>query len=109
MPAMFSLLSLPRASWRTRLAFFLWLALVISLMVQQWPHRQDDLTIARWMAWFFLVSGVFYLPNLMVVALFGRLPKACRRMFKGLNRTLSQMHADFAREQQERRERSREV
>ncbi|WP_426699933.1 hypothetical protein ACPPVV_11000 [Rhodanobacter sp. Col0626] len=106
---MFNLLSLPRASWKTRLAFCLWLALVISLMVQQWPHRHDDLAIARWIAWFFLVSGVLYLPKLMVVVLFGRLPKVYQHMFKGLNRTLPQIHADFAREQREQRERSREL
>ncbi len=106
---MFSLQSLPPASWRARLAFFLWLVLVISLMVQQWPHRQDDLAIARWIAWFFLVSGVFYLPNLMVVTLCGRVPKVYQRMFKGLNKTLPQVHADLAREQQGERESSREL
>ena len=106
---MFNLLSLPRASWKIRLAFLLWLAVVISLMVQQWPHRHDDLAIARWIAWFFLVSGVLYLPKLMVVVLFGRLPKVYQRMFRELNRTLPQMQADFASEQRKQRERSREL
>ncbi|MHB1271568.1 MAG: hypothetical protein ACYCZD_02155 [Rhodanobacter sp.] len=106
---MFNLLALPRASWKIRLAFVLWSALVISLMLEQWPHRHDDLAIARWIAWFFLVSGVLYLPKLMAVVLFGRLPKVYLRMFRGLNRTLPQIHADIAREQQEQRERSREL
>ncbi len=106
---MFNLLALPRVSWKIRLAFVMWSALVISLMLEQWSHRQDGLAIARWIAWFFLVSGVLSLPKLMAVVLFGRLPKVYQRMFRGLNRTLPQIHADIAREQQEQRERSREL
>lgn len=104
---MFNRLSLPRASWKARMAGLLGLAVVVSLMVQQWPHRHDDLAIARWIAWSFLVIGVLYLPKLLAGVLFGRLPKAYQHMFKGLNRTLPQIHADFAREQREQREKSR--
>ncbi|WEN14067.1 hypothetical protein PY254_12560 [Rhodanobacter sp. AS-Z3] len=106
---MFNLLSLPRASWKVRLAFFLWSALIISLIFQQWEHLHDDLALARWIAWFIVVGGVLYLPSLMMVVLFGRVPKLYQNLFKGLSRTLPQIHADFEREQQQQRDRSREL
>jgi hypothetical protein len=109
MLAMFNMPSLPRASWKTRLAFVLLSVMVISVMVQQWPHRHDDLAIARWIAWFFIASGVFYLPRMLVIVVFGRLPKIYARMSGRWNKTLPQIHADIAREQQEQRERSREL
>ncbi|WP_140652965.1 hypothetical protein [Rhodanobacter glycinis] len=106
---MFNLLSLPRASWKARLVFTLLSAMVISGMVQQWPHRHDDLAIARWIAWFFIVIGVYYLPRMLAVVIFGRLPKIYAGLLRGWNKTLPQIHADIAREQQEQRERSREL
>jgi hypothetical protein len=106
---MFNLLSLPRASWKIRLLFALLAAVTIILMMQQWPHRHDDLALARWLAWLFIVGGVFYLQGILVVVAFGRLPKAYAGMSGRWNRTLPQIHADFAREQQEKRERSREL
>ncbi|GAB2550718.1 hypothetical protein [Rhodanobacter koreensis] len=106
---MFNLLALPHASWKVRLLFMALAAVFICLIAQQWPHRQDDLAIARWMAWFFIVMGVFSLPRMLVVVVFGRLPKVYARMSGNLNRTLPQIHADIAREQQEQRERSREL
>jgi hypothetical protein len=106
---MFNLLSLPRASWKIRLLFALLAAVTISVMTQQWPHRHDDLAIARWLAWIFIVGSVFYLPRILVVVVFGRLPKVYAGMSGRWNRTLPQIHADFAREQQEQCERSREL
>ncbi len=106
---MFNLLSLPRASWKVRLVFAVLSAVVINVTVQQWSHRHDDLAIARWIAWFFIVSGVFYLPSMLVVVIFGRLPKSYARMSGKWNKTLPQIHADIAREQQEQRERSRQL
>jgi len=105
---MFDLLSLPRASWKTRLAFVLLSAMVISVMLQQWPHRHDDLAIARWVAWIFTASGVFYLPRMLVIVVFGRLPKIYAQMSVCWNKTLRQIHADVARGQQ-KRGRSREL
>jgi len=107
MLAMFNLLELPRASWKTRLVFTILAAIFICLIVQQWPHRQDDLAIARWTAWLSIVIGVFNLPRIMVVVVLGRFPKAYAQMSGRLNRTLPQIHADISREQQEQRERSR--
>jgi hypothetical protein len=109
MPAMFNLLSLPRASWKVRLVFAVLSAVVINLVVQQWPHRHDDLAVARWIAWLLIVSGVFYLPRMLMVVIFGRLPKIYAGLLRGWNKTLPQIHADIAREQQEQRERSREL
>jgi hypothetical protein len=109
MLAMFNLLTLPRASWKVRLVFAVLAAIYIGLIGQQWPHRHDDLAIARWMAWLLIISCVFYLPNMLVVVAFGRLPKVYARISRGWNRTLPQIHADIAREQQEQRERSREL
>jgi hypothetical protein len=106
---MFNLLSLPRASWKVRLVFAALAAMFICVIVTQWPHRQDDLAIARWMAWILIVSGAFYLPRMLAVVAFGRLPKVYAGMSRGWNRTLPQIHADMAREQQEQRERSREL
>ena len=106
---MLNLLALPRASWKVRLLFTILAAVFICLIVQQWPHRQDDLAIARWMAWLFIVIGVFNLPRILVVVVLGRLPKVYARMSGSLNKTLPQIHADIAREQQEQRERSREL
>ena len=106
---MFNLLSLPHASWKARLGFSLWTALVVVMMFQQWPHLHDDLALARWVAWLTLFGGLLYLPTLLVVVLFGRVPKIYQRMFKGLNRTLPQIHADFEHEQRQQRERSREL
>ncbi|MDE2156548.1 MAG: hypothetical protein KGJ32_11740 [Xanthomonadaceae bacterium] len=105
---MFDLLSLPRASWKIRLAFVLLSAMVTGVMAQQWPHCHDDLAIARWIARFFIVSGVFHLPRMLVVVAFGRLPKIYAQMSGCLNKTLPQIHADIARERQEPRGRSRE-
>ena len=105
---MFNLLSLPRASWKVRLVFAVLLAVVINVTVQQWPLRHDDLAIARWIAWFFIVSGVFYFPSMLVVVISGRLPKMYARMSGKWNKTLPQIHADIAREQQEQREGSSE-
>jgi hypothetical protein len=108
MLAMFSLLSLPRASWKIRLIFVLLSVTIIGLLVQQWPHRHDELAIARWVAWFSIFSVVFNLPRMLVVVLFGRLPKLYASMPGRWNKTLPQIHADIAREQQEQRKRSRE-
>ncbi|MEO6800254.1 MAG: hypothetical protein ABI178_09980 [Rhodanobacter sp.] len=83
-------------------------AVLIFGMLQQWPHRHDDLAIARWMAWFIMVISVLILPRVLVVAVFGRLPRVYARMPAKWNKTLPQVHADLAREQQEQRERSRE-
>jgi hypothetical protein len=109
MLAMFNLLSLPRASWKVRLVFAALAAMFIWLIVQQWPHRHDDLAPARWMVWFYIVSGFMYLPRMLVVVVLGRLPRVYAGMWRSWNRTLPQIHADFAREQQEQRERSREL
>ncbi|MFC5435364.1 hypothetical protein ACFPME_02265 [Rhodanobacter umsongensis] len=106
---MFNLLSLPCASWKIRLVFLLLSAMVIGGMAQQWPHRHDDLAIARWMAWFLVLSGVCYLPRMLAVVMFGRLPKIYAGLLRGWNKTLPQIHADMAREQQALRERSREL
>ncbi len=106
---MFNLLSLPRTSWRIRLLFAMLSTVAISLVVQQWPHRHDDLAIARWMAWFVLVISIYNLPRLRVVVLFGRLPKVFATMPGRWNKTLPQIHADIARELQEQRERSRKL
>lgn len=104
---MFSLLSLPRASWKLRLAFVAWSAVVVAMMIHQGPHLHDDLALARWSAWITESGGVFYLPTLMVVVVFGRVPKIYQGMFAGLNRTLPGIRADFERQQREQRERSR--
>jgi hypothetical protein len=109
MPAMFDLLSLPRASWKVRLVFAVLSAMLINVAVQQWPHRHDDLAIARWMAWFFVASGVFCLPRMLVIVVFGRLPRVYAGLLRGLNRTPPQIRDDMARERQEQRERSREL
>jgi hypothetical protein len=109
MLAMFDLLSLPRVSWKTRLLFIVFSAITIKVTMQQWPHRHDDLAIARWMAWFFIVASVFYLPRMLVVVVLGRLPKAYAGMAGRWNKTLPQIHADIAREQKELRDRSREL
>jgi hypothetical protein len=109
MLAMFNLLSLPRAPWKVRLVFALLSAVVIGVALQQWPHRHDDLAIARWIAWFFIVNGVFYLPRMLVIVMFGRLPKLYARMSGRWNKTLPQIHADMACEQQGQRERSRQL
>jgi len=107
MLAMFNPLELPRALWKAGLVFTMLAAIFICLIVQQWPHRQDDLAIARWTAWLSIVIGVFNLPRMMVVAVPGRFPKAHAQMSGRLNRTLPQIHADISRERQEPRERSR--
>ncbi|MEP6897869.1 MAG: hypothetical protein ABI870_05010 [Rhodanobacter sp.] len=106
---MFNLLSLPRVSWRIRLLFVVFSVITINLTVQQWPHRHDDLAIARWIAWFLVVTCIFYLPRMLVVVFLGRLPEAYAGMAGRLNKTLPQIHADIAREQKELRDRSREL
>ena len=105
---MFDLLSLPRVSWKVRLVFSALSILVIGVAIQQWSHRHDDLAIARWIAWFFLASCIFYVPRMLVVVVFGRLPKVYARMPGSWNKTLPQIRADIARGQQKQRGRSRE-
>ena len=105
---MFDLLSLPRISWKVRLVFVALSAVVISVSIQQWSHRHDDLAIARWIAWFFIAGCMFHLPRMLVVVVFGRLPKVYARVPGRWIKTLPQIHADIAREQQEQRDRSRE-
>jgi hypothetical protein len=107
MLAMFNPLSMPRASWKARLFFVALAAMTIGLTVQQWPHRHDALAIARWIAWFLIASCIFYLPQMLVVVILGRLPKVCRGGLGGLNRTLPQIHVDIARKQRELHRRSR--
>jgi hypothetical protein len=46
---------------------------------------------------------------MLVVVVLGRLPRVYAGMWRSWNRTLPQIHADFAREQQEQRELSREL
>jgi L-cystine uptake protein TcyP (sodium:dicarboxylate symporter family) len=106
---MLNLLSLPRTSWKVRLVFAVLTAVVMGVAIQQWPHRHDDLAVTRWIAWFILVSCLFYLPRMLVVVVFGRLPEVYARMTGRWNKTLPQIHADIAREQQEQRDRSREL
>jgi len=100
------LLSLPHASWKARALALLMTSMEVLIAWQQWPHRHDDLAIARWIAWFFLVSVPLLLPSLLVVCVFGRLPKTWQHFPGRLGKTLPQIHAGIAREQQEQRERS---
>ena len=104
---MFNVFSLPRTSWKVRLVFAVLATVLISTIVQQWPHHHDDLAIARWMAWFTVIGSAYCLPRMLVVVLFGRLPKVYARMSKSWHKTLPQVHADIAQEQQEQRDRSR--
>ena len=106
---MLNLFALPRVSWKVRLLFTILAAVFVSVILQQWPHRQDDLAIARWIAWFSIVGGVFTLPRILVVVVFGRLPKVYAQISGSLNKTLPQIRTDITREQQESRERSREL
>ncbi len=106
---MFNLLTLPRASWNARRAFTILAVVFIGLIVQQWPHRPDELVIARWMAWLCIVIGVFTLPRVLVVVVLGRLPKVYARMPGNLNRTLPQIHAGTVGEKQDQRGRSCEL
>ena len=106
---MFNLLSLPRASWKVRLVFAVLTAMLVGVAIQQWSHRHDDLAIARWIAWLFVAIGIFNLPRMLVVVVFGRLLKVYARMPGSWNKTLPQIRTDAALEQQEQRERSREL
>jgi hypothetical protein len=78
-----------------------------SMMVQQWPNLHSDMAVARWAAWFFLVSSCLYLPGLLVVCLLGRLPKRWQRWPARLRKTLPELHAEIAQQQRKQRERSR--
>lgn len=72
---MFNLLALPRASWKTRATFALFTVMTIGLMVQQWSGIHDDATASRWFAWAFIVGCTLSLPRMLIVVLFGRVPK----------------------------------
>jgi hypothetical protein len=104
---MLHLWSLPKASWKARLGAAAMVVLCASVTVQQWPNLHSDLEVARWAAWFFLVSGCLYLPGLLVVCLLGRLPKLWQHWPGRLRQTLPEIHAEIAQEQRKQRKRSR--
>lgn len=103
------LLSLPRASWKARLLAACLAMLIVGVVLQQSPYRHDSLAAARWMAWFYLVAGALYGPRLLVVCVFGRLPRVYARMLGRGRAALPQLHADLACERRERRGRSRDL
>jgi hypothetical protein len=101
------LLSLPRASWKARVGAALVAAVLICGILQQWPHRNDDLAIARWMSWIVMAIAIRPLWLALIVCLAGRLPKVKRR--GSSNRSFSQIRADIAEELRQQRDRSRHL
>lgn len=100
-------LSLPRASWKVRAVAFIVAALLVDQLIQQWGHRHDDLAIARWISWGFLVGDTWLLWLAFTVCVLGRMPRVLRRLPRGLNRTLPQIHAEIAKDMHDKRDRSR--
>ena len=99
--------SLPRASLKARIGAALASAVFVSLVWQQWPNLDADLLVARVVAWFFLLAAVMYLPRLLVVALFGRLPKVYQYMRKSFfSKTPTQIRAEIEKDLEVRNERS---
>ena len=72
---MFNLLALPRATWKARVTFGVFTAITIALMVQQWSGIDDNAAVARWFAWFFIAGCAVSLPRMLIVVIFGRVPK----------------------------------
>jgi hypothetical protein len=100
-------LSLPRASWKARVVAAIVIVWLVADLVHQWQHRHDDLAVARWISWGSLIGDTWLLWLAFTVCILGRMPKVLRRLPGGLNRTLPQIHAEIAKEIQEKRDRSR--
>jgi hypothetical protein len=102
------LLSLQRASWKWRVVALVVIVIEIFQLRAGWTYLHDDLALVRWYGWSLLLTGLWVFCEVFVVGALGRLPKSLTRR-GGLNRTLPQIHADIAKEQQEQREKSREL
>jgi hypothetical protein len=72
---MLNLLALPRATWKARVTFGVFTVITIMLMAQQWSGIHDTATVSRWFAWIFIVGCALSLPRMLIVVLFGRVPK----------------------------------
>ena len=106
----FHLLAWPRASRKQRLLATVLAAIFLVGLVQQWPHRHDDLAVARWMAWFFVVNGCWFGTQALAVVLAGRLTGTYASIFHRapfMRMTLPQMHRHIARERQASKGRTR--
>jgi uncharacterized membrane protein len=96
------LLSLQRASWKWRVVAFIVMVMTISQLRTGWAYLHDDLALVRWYGWSLFLTGLWIFCLAFVVSVVGRLPKSLLRRPGGLNRTLRQIHADIAKEQQEK-------
>ncbi|WP_161805610.1 hypothetical protein [Frateuria defendens] len=103
------MLLLPRASWKMRLLAGVVAIVVVASAVSQWPHRHDELAIARWMAWFNLAVGAFLLTQSLIVCVLGRVPRSAPWRGDHLRKTLPEIHAEFVAEREARRRNSREL
>ena len=72
---MFNLIALPRASTRARITFALFTAITLWMMAQQWSGIHDATGVSRWFAWALIAGCALSLPRMLVVVVFGRVPK----------------------------------
>lgn len=103
------LYSLPRATRWARFWALFFVLVVLSMVWQQWPHLHDDLAIAQWIAWFFVLIAILYLPRLLVIVIFGRVPRVYQHLGRRLFKTIPEIHKDIAKDIEERNERSRRL
>lgn len=87
-------LKLPHASVKARILAIFMVLLSAFNAWHAWPNLYDDLTIARWMAWFTLCVALVLLPMLLVISLGGRMPKTFARRIPGaLRMSPRELHA----------------
>lgn len=101
--------AMPRATWKARLWASLYGLMWVWLVWTQWPQLHADLAIARWIAWSFVVIAVVFLPPLLIIVVFGRVPRFYQYFGWHLSKTVPQIRADIDKEQQERDERPRRL
>ena len=100
-------LSLRGVTRKVRIVAVVLAAISIQMLWQAWPHRHDDLAVARWLAWSQLAGNVCGLSLSAVVALLGRMPRSFEGWPGGLRRSPARIHADIVARRHAEAERSR--
>jgi hypothetical protein len=102
-------LSMQRASWKWRVVAFLFMAISIDPLRHEWIDARGNLASLNWYDWSVIIVDAGVLCVAFVVGVVGRVPKFLTVRPGSLNQTLSQIHADIAKEQREQQEKSREL